>query len=273
MTIANWLIDSMIRLQQADIPNGRTDALVLLADLFGKDKSWVHTHPEHVLDDLQIRELEYKLTKRLSHTPLAYIRGFKDFYGRRFMVNSRVLVPRPESESFIELVKTTDLEMPRIADIGTGSGCLGVTVALEIPEATVHLYDIDADALGVANHNAEQYGLRLEYYLSDLLTDLAGGPYQILLANLPYVPQNLVTSPEIEQEPALALFSGLDGLNHYRIFWKQVRALRPKPRYVLTESLEKQHGSVETLAKNAGYKLMRSDVLVQLYTINKGRTP
>ncbi len=285
MTIAQWMVDSMVKLHDADVPSGRTDVLVLLSDLFGTDKSWVHTHPEQELDELQLRELGYKLTKRINHTPLAYIRGFKEFYGRQFTVNSKVLVPRPESESFITLIKTIDMEMPRIADIGTGSGCLGITAALEMPESTVHLYDINLGALGVAKYNALQHGLELPCFESDLLNNLAGGPYDILLANLPYVPKNLVTSPEITREPALALFSGLDGLDHYRQFWKQVRALpnnlpldpksesARKPKYILVESLENQHGSLETLAKNAGYKLVETDVLVQLFTINKGHRP
>lgn len=275
MTIAEWLVGSMIRLRDAEVPNGRTDCLVLLTDLLSTDKSWVHTHPEHELDDLQVRELDFKLAKRTKRTPLAYIRGFTEFYGRLFTVNTQVLVPRPESESFIGILKAIEkeFEIPRIADIGTGSGCLGITAALEIPEALVHMYDIDPNALGIAEHNARQYGLELHYFESDLLTDLQRGKYDILLANLPYVPKNLVTSPEIEKEPARALFSGIDGLSHYRKFWKQVRGLEFKPSYILAESLEKQHGANETLAKNAGYKLVRTDVLVQLFTIDKGRKP
>lgn len=273
MTIADWLIDSMVKLQAAGVENGRTDALVLLADLFGKDKSWVHTHPELKLDNLQTRELDYMLKKRIERTPLAYIRGFKEFYGRRFMVNSRVLVPRPESEAFIELAKTLEIELPRIADIGTGSGCLGVTAALEIPEAVVHMYDIDPDTLAVARHNALRYKLELQYYQSDLLLGLQNGRYDVLLANLPYVPKKMITSPEIKKEPSLALFSGIDGLSHYRKFWKQVRKLEFKPRYILVESLENQHGALETLAKNAGYKLLKTSILVQLFTIDKGHRP
>lgn len=273
MTIAEWLVDSMIKLHDADVPNGRTDALVILADLFGKDRSWIHAHPEVELDDLQSRELSHSLNKRIKRIPLAYIRGFADFYGRRFTVNSNVLIPRPESESFIGLAKELDIEVPRVADIGTGSGCLGISLALEIPEVIVHLYDIDSDALGVAQLNARQYDLELQYYESDLLANLQYGRYDILLANLPYVPDNLVTSPEILKEPTVALFSGIDGLSHYRKFWKQVRGLEFRPRYILAESLEKQHGAVETLAKNAGYKLFKTDVLVQLYTVDKGHKP
>lgn len=266
MTIADWLVNSMIKMQAAGISNGRTDCLVLLADLFGKDKSWVHAHPEHELDNLQERELEYKLNKRLSRVPLAYIRGFSEFYGRKFTVNSNVMVPRPESEGFIDLLKSLEFEAPRIADIGTGSGCLGVTAALELPESEVDLYDISPVALAVAEHNARQYGLKLNYYESDLLKGFSDSEkYNILLTNLPYVPKGMVTSPEIQKEPALALFSGPDGLDHYRKFWQQVRGLSTKPQYILTESLENQHKKLAGLALTGGYELAGTEVLVQLF--------
>lgn len=264
MTISNWLVEAMIKLKQADVPNGRTDALILLADLFDTDKSWIHTHPEQNLDALQIRELNYLLQKRIEHVPLAYIMGRKEFYGRDFMVNSHVLIPRPESEAFIELLRSLQFETARIADIGTGSGCLGITAALEIPDASVDLYDIDTTALAVARHNADLYGAEAGLYESDLLANLQHS-YDILLANLPYVPDSLVTSPEITKEPAVALFSGKDGLNHYRTFWQQVSALKDKPSYILTESLESQLDTLHNLAIDAGYELVQVDILVSLY--------
>lgn len=267
MKISQWLVNSMVRLKEAGVPNGRTDCLVLLTDLLNVDKSWVHTHPEHELDDLQYRELEHRLVKRLEHIPLAYIRGFIEFYGRKFTVNSRVLIPRPESESFIDLLKELDLRKPAIADIGTGSGCLGISAALEIPDTTVHLYDIDSDALAIANHNARHYDLKLQYYPSDLLENLRP-PYDVLLANLPYVPETLITSPEITKEPALALFSGKDGLDHYRKFWQQVAELEIQPQYILTESLEDQHEALHTLAQGADYRHLKTDVLVSVYVKN-----
>ncbi len=265
MTIAGWLVNSMVKLQQAGVPNGRTDCLVLLADLFGKDKSWVHAHPELELDQLQQRELNYKLQKRQKRIPLAYIRGFSEFYGRKFTVNSNVLIPRPESESFIELLKFLNFESARIADIGTGSGCLGVSAALELPDAKVDLYDIDAATLAVAGHNAAQYELKPGIFESDLLNNLQPEKYDIFLANLPYVPEGLITSPEIKQEPAEALFSGPKGLDHYNKFWDQAGGLKTKPKYILTESLEEQHGPLEELAIKNGYKLLKTAVLVQLF--------
>lgn len=265
MTIADWLVNSMMKLKSAGVPNGRTDCLVLLADLFEKDKSWVHAHPDHKIGELELRELNYKLKKRVNRIPLAYIRGFSEFYGRKFTVNSNVLIPRPESESFIELLKSLDFEAPRIADIGTGSGCIGVTAALELPESDVDLYDIDLKAMAVAGHNAAQHGLKTGIYQSDLLANLKSWPYDIFLTNLPYVPNRLITSPEIQKEPGVALFSGKDGLSHYSKFWKQVSGLDFKPKYIFTEALEEQHDKLEAMAKTFGYKLLKTDVLVQMF--------
>ncbi len=270
MTIADWLVSSMVKLQKAGVANGRREAIILLADLFNKDKSWVHTHPEHQLSENQVRQLNYRLKKRTRRIPLAYIRGFCEFYGRRFKVNAHVLIPRPESESFISLlqkiIQTDKPEMPWIADIGTGSGCLGITAALEFPESTVHLYDIAPDVLYLARLNARNLGAHVRCYQSNLLNSLRPVSYDIFLVNLPYVPKDLVTSQEITYEPKLALFSGSDGLNHYREFWKQVAALHgKKPRHILTESLKVQHSLMRRFAKKAGYKLVRTDILVQLF--------
>jgi release factor glutamine methyltransferase len=253
----------MTQLKQAGVPNGRTDALILLADLFQTDKSWIHSHPEVQLDNLQVRELDYKLGKRLNHLPLAYIRGFSEFYGRKFTVNSNVLIPRPESEAMITMLLKMELEMPLIADIGTGSGCLGITAALEMPDATVRLYDISDDALAIAQHNALQYGLTINCVESDLLASLGSERYDALLVNLPYVPDGLITSPEIKTEPGLALFSGDDGLDLYRRFWEQVAAAPLQPLHIFTEALTDQQEAVTDLASKAGYKLIRTDILIQ----------
>jgi release factor glutamine methyltransferase len=271
MTIVDWLTTSMTALHQAGIENGRTDCLVLLADHYQKDKSWVHTHPEFSMNANDLSALNFKLGKRLQRTPLAYIRGFIEFYGRDFAVNSRVLIPRPESESFISLIKEIpDLELPHIADIGTGSGCLGITAGLEIPQARVHLYDIDQHALEVARHNARKYMVNATFTQSNMLSKFDHDTkHDVILANLPYVPNNLITSPEIEAEPALALFSGKDGLQHYRLFWSQINSFDGiPPKYILTEALIEQHSACAKMALDADYALVKTDLLVQLFQRN-----
>jgi release factor glutamine methyltransferase len=272
LTISDWLVEAMVKLQRAGVPNGRRDAIILLADQFNVDKSWVHSHPETELSDLQRRELNYRLKKRVGRTPLAYIRGFSEFYGRQFLVNSHVLIPRPESEAMITMLRELHLETPVIADIGSGSGCLAITAAIELPDSTVHGYDLSPDTLVVAKFNASSHHAPVRFYQSNLLRNLRRSGrgilhYDAYLVNLPYVPAKLVTSPEITREPSIAIFSGLDGLDHYRRFWKQVAHLVHRPKYILVESLEEQQDTLEELAFDAGYALVKTDVLIQLYRL------
>jgi release factor glutamine methyltransferase len=267
MTIAEWLVDAMVKLHKAGVQDGRTDCLLLLADLFQKDKSWIHAHPETELDGLQVKELNYRLAKRQKRIPLAYIRGYIEFYKRRFTVNTHVLIPRPESESFINLLLQLQLETAMLADIGTGSGCLGITAALEMPDATVDMYDLDPQALAVAQYNAAQYSLDLQYKQSDILVEIGSKKYDVLMANLPYVPDSLPVEPELSREPSTALFSGNDGMTHYQKFWMQAAGLDHKPKYILTESLEDQHEQMVRLALDAGYLLSETEVLVQVFRL------
>lgn len=268
MTIADWLVDTMIRLNTAGVDAPRRDALVLLEDSIEKDRAWVVAHPEHVIDteSTAFHTLKENVERRLRREPLAYIRGRSWFYGRFFAVTPDVMVPRPESEAFIELLK--ELKPSDVIDVGTGSGCLAITTKLELPRSKVTAIDISPETLKVAKQNALVHGADIDFIQSDLLTTLTATIQSetTIIANLPYVPDGLITSPEISTEPALALFSGKDGLDHYRKFWDQIKTLKTKPNYILTESLESQHDDIEKLAYIAGYKMQKTEQLTQLFT-------
>lgn len=255
----------MKRLVEAGVDSPRRDCLVFIEDLLNKDRSWVNAHAEYELSDEQIYVLNDKLKLRINREPLAYIRGKAWFYKRFFEVSPDVLIPRPESESFIELVK--EIKPKTVVDIGTGSGCLAITTKLELPETQVFATDINDAALKVAQKNAQKHNVEINFVQGDLLEPMKKLELDdfVILANLPYVPNHLVTSPEIETEPEMALFSGKDGLDHYRKFWSQVRELNIKPINILAESLESQHKSLDIMAKEAGYKLDKTDILVQLF--------
>jgi release factor glutamine methyltransferase len=268
MTILNWLHDTMIRLQKVGVDSPRRDSLVFLEDTLKKDRAWVLAHPEHVLESQVLEKLRELIERRIKREPLAYIRGKAWFYGRFFEVSPDVMIPRPESESFIELLKK--LKPRRIIDIGTGSGCLAVTAKLELPAAKVLAVDSSEKALKVASLNAKNHGVNIKLLKSDLLENLSADEFQspmVVIANLPYVPEGLITGPEITREPSEALFSGKDGLEHYRRFWRQIKRLAQSPEYVLTESLQSQHKELTELAKKAGYKLQTTDGLIQLYRL------
>jgi release factor glutamine methyltransferase len=254
MTVGKFLDQATARLQKAGITTARLDCLVVLEDVTGHSRASLLAHPDTGLSPAQLASLNKFVTQREKHLPLAYYRSKAAFYGREFMVDHHVLVPRPESEAVINLLKKCALPAsPRIADIGTGSGCLGLTAALELPGATVTLYDIDTRALEVAKRNAAKYELHNTRYKEQDLLSETHEPFDVILANLPYVPQDYHVNRAAQHEPKIALYSGPDGLSHYSRFWKQLKALDHKPLYVITESLPDQYHKLALLADQAGY--------------------
>lgn len=259
-TTDNWLKEASKQLDQAGIESARLDCLVLLEDALGVDRAAILAHPDRQIDDVTEVDLNTKIAQRALHTPLAYVRGHTEFYGRRFAVSPAVLVPRPESEAMITMLAPLP-GVTSIADIGTGSGCLGITAALLFPRAQVTLFDISDDALAVAKANARAHGATVAFKNNDLLTSKPSAT--VILANLPYVPDNYPTNQAATHEPDLALFAGPSGLDLYRRFWQQVPELPAQPAHIFTESLLPQHASLSALAKTAGYRLAATDGLVQ----------
>lgn len=265
MTTQDFLVSASLTLARAGIPSARLDCLILLEDALDIDRTAILAHPETVISPSQLARLNKQIAQRAAHKPLAYIRGRAPFYGREFLVNTSVLVPRPETETMIEMLKELPLpSSPALADIGTGSGCIGITAALELPNAKVELYDIDREALQVAAKNAETLKASVTLRESDLLHDEPAA--DIILANLPYVPERYTINQAAEYEPKHAIFAGKDGLSLYRIFWRQIAELPHKPAYVLTESLPPQHADLANLAKEAGYELDATQDFIQLYS-------
>jgi release factor glutamine methyltransferase len=270
MTVQEFLRDATAALQGAGIASARLDCLLFLEDVLHRDRAYILAHPEAIITT-QIYELNKKIAQRKRHIPMAYIRGTVLFYGREFMVNEGVLVPRPESETMIDMLKGSDLTTPpgtllHIADIGTGSGCLGLTAALEVPHVQADLYDISNDALTVATSNARSLGIQPQLFLEDLLSQAHCRRYDVILANLPYVPNDLPINIAAQHEPKIALFAGTDGLDTYRRFWEQMAQLQRQPRFVFTESLIIQHTLLRQLAAAANYMLVRTQGLIQQFT-------
>ena len=190
------------------------------------------------------------IERRLTREPVAYIRGVQEFWGREFVVDRAVLIPRHETELLIEHAAEYLRDHPNavIVDVGTGSGCIAVTLALEHPHTTVFAVDISAPALEVARHNAARLGAhRVQFVLGSLL-DGVPVPVQLIASNPPYVAERDRTglSPEVrEHEPAVALFGGLDG-------WERIRALLHASASALTADglllMELGYGQSEQLA-------------------------
>ena len=273
MKLSSFIAATTAQLAEAGLATARLDTLVLIEDALERDRAWLLSHPEFELQGSVLKKLSTKVAQRVQHVPLAYIRGKAEFYGREFAVNEHTLVPRPETETMIDLLKQVTINDKRltITDIGTGSGAIAITAKLEIPEATVIATDIDQNCLKVATRNAKRLSANIKLLHGNLLQPLYNlktiNYKLVLLCNLPYVPDDFQINTAATHEPRTALFGGTDGLDLYRKLFTQTAELSQKPQYILTESLPPQHEALAGIAKAAGYSCARTDDFIQLFTL------
>lgn len=220
-TLGGLVREATATLAAADIEQPRAEARWLLCRVFGISESALLLHADDGADPDGAERYRQAVSRRAAHEPFAYIVGEREFYGRPFLVDHRVLVPRPESEILIEealrVLADCETRRPLVVDVGTGSGVLACTLALEAPQAQVLACDVSADALAVAAANRERLNLagRLQLVRGSLLTWL-GRPADLIVANLPYLPDGRLPDlmPEVRDwEPGLALFAGPAGLD------------------------------------------------------------
>lgn len=264
-TIKGWATEATTELLSAGISSGRLDAELILAHTLRKSRTYLHAHPE---DELSARHREIadaRLQLRLDRTPLAYIIGHKEFYGRSFRVTPATLIPRPESETMIVLLKEMAPPLQsllektalKLVDVGTGSGCLGITAKLELPELDVALLDISRHALTVAEINAGRLEADVRLLRSDLLQNY---PFQAdyILANLPYVDQHWPISPELKHEPREALYAPEGGLALINRLLGEAPARLASGGLLFIEADPRQHAAVTQKAVQNGFRLKTS---------------
>jgi release factor glutamine methyltransferase len=257
MTVNDFIKETTARLTKAGSTSARLDTLVLLSDEWQKDKAWLLAHAEQEIPKDILSKLKPKVSARAKRKPMAYIRGYQEFYGRDFVVNKKVLIPRPDSEILIDLLKPLAKKTTGVlVDIGTGSGALGITAALECPNLQVELTDIDPDALAVADLNALHFKLDLPSYVADVLDPYVTQPdnprLQFIVANLPYVNRVWETSVETDYEPHIAIFADDGGLALVKKLIQQTpMALKPGG-YLLLEADPRLHDAIISLAKDKG---------------------
>jgi release factor glutamine methyltransferase len=234
MTLQTALQQGQKLLEDAGILAPRLTAEVLLAHAIGCPRSWLYAHSDEELKEVWWIHYGRYLHQRISGTPTQYITGTQEFFGRDFRVTPDVLIPRPETEHVIE----TALKYcaATALDIGTGSGAIAVTLALET-EARVTATDISAAALKVAQSNSRRLAALVDFLQCDLGSALAGQTFDLVVSNPPYVPETDRATLQREvrdHEPSLALFAGADGLEVYRrLIPEAARLLNPGGRLIL----------------------------------------
>lgn len=203
------------------VENPRLNAEHLLAHALGLKRMELYLQFDRPLTEAERAPLRDLVKRRGAREPLQHVLGTAEFHGRTFACDKRALVPRPETEQLVELA----LELakaqtaPTLLDIGTGSGVIALTLALEIPSATIHATDLSPDAVALSAENAARHALtdRVTFHQADLLPPGAA-KFDLIIANLPYIPADEIAalSPEVRQDPHTALDGGPDGLDLIR---------------------------------------------------------
>ncbi len=244
-------------LEAAGIPDSRLETEVMVMNQMRLPRQDIFSNQESEVAPQQEQELAATVERRLTREPLAYILGVREFYGINLLVNSNVLIPRPETESLVEHalfmalmgMETTELV---IADVGTGSGAIAINLAIHLPSARIYAFDSADSALDVAAYNIRAHNVadRVTLGKGDLLEPLQE-PVDLIVANLPYIPTARIPTlqPEIQWEPKTALDGGEDGLDQIRRLLSQAPGKVKKQATILLELDPEQVPAVEALTK------------------------
>lgn len=240
---------------------GAIDAAPHEADLLieyatGRRLAWVVAHGEEPIPDELLRRSFEMAERRLRGEPLQYIVGVAEFYGREFQVDPRVLIPRPETELLVERSLGVIPRNGRVIDVGTGSGCIAATVALERPDARVHAVDISFDALVVARGNARRLAAPVSFVSSDVLKAF-GQHFDVVISNPPYIA--LAELPtlqrEVQLEPHIALSPGPDPYRVINDLFEEAAGVLAPGGALLMEIGYGQAMEVRRIAGNAGWNV------------------
>lgn len=217
--ISEMIDAGAVMLSESGVPDARRDASTLLALALGRDRTFLYAYPEHQVEASQVARAEEYLRRRAGREPLQYIRGTQEFYGLEFEVTRDVLIPRPETELLVEraIEILREIKSPRFLDVGTGSGCIPVSILNNVPAAMGLAVDISPAAIEVAQRNAEKHGVdhRLRFIESDVFTNIPREGFDLIVSNPPYVPSEDLAAlqPEVRDfEPRAALTDGGGGL-------------------------------------------------------------
>lgn len=234
----------------------RLEAELLMAKSLDRPRAWLYGHADEELPHAAAERLATLVQRRLAGEPVAYILGSREFFGRDFLVNPGVLIPRPETELVIELALQHLPRGPcRLIDVGTGSGCIALTLAAERPAWEITAVDLSPAALAVCASNAQRLGLeRVRRLESDLLGSVAGERFDAIVSNPPYVAAGdpHLARGDLRHEPACALSAGADGLAIIQRLIAQARETLEPGGWLIVEHGHDQGPAVAGLMARSG---------------------
>ena len=262
-TIAEILKEAASELDNAGVPEARREAGSLLSFILGKDRTFLISHAEDETDENSFVRLREFVERRAAGEPLQYITGVQDFYGREFRVTPDVLIPRPETELLVEAaLQIVGQTAPFICDVGTGSGCIAVTLLCELVNARAVAIDKSPTALEIAKLNAQNHSVvdRTLFVVSDCFNSLDSRDYEfdLIVSNPPYVAESALEGLQREvrdYEPLIALSPGGDGLSVIRRLIDEGPAFIKPNGHLLMEIGFDQGEEVESLIRKSAWSL------------------
>ena len=257
MTVNEIILETAKKLKQAKIESANLDSRLLLCEFLGVDKVWLIVNSQKEIKNLE--GFDELVLRRVAHEPMQYILNHAEFMGLGFYVDSNVLVPRPDTEVVVEkVIEYIGDKKAVFADLGTGSGCIPISILANCKNATGYAFDISAEALKIAHKNAESNKVedRLEFVNMDILTDFPQMELDCIVSNPPYIESDVI--PGLMEdvrayEPKLALDGGEDGLVFYRRIAENGMNILKDGGLLAFEIGYNQAESVSHILKNKGY--------------------
>ncbi len=255
-TIKEVLEKGATFLSNKGVESARLNMELLVAHVLELQRMDLYLRFDQALDETQLTTLRSQLTKRGQRVPLQHLTGISHFGNYQFKTDARALIPRPETEELVSLIHTQSFHKPaRILDLACGSGVLGLTLAKDLgPDCSqLTLSDLSAEALSLAQENAQKLEVEADFIESDLFENLTG-PFDLIVANLPYIAEGERSqlSPEVLHDPAMALFSGHDGLDLLRRFCASCSEYLSAGGLLALEVGHQQGTAVTELLREAG---------------------
>jgi release factor glutamine methyltransferase len=247
MSINQALNQATKKLQSKNISSTRLDAELLLSFVLKKPREYLLAQGEKKIKPTEQKKYSTLILRRAKYEPVAYLTGYKEFYGLKIKVNKNVLIPRPETELLVEevtnYVRRVKSSKTAILDMGTGSGAIALALAKNLPKAKIWASDASPDALKIARNNAKALKLKINVIYDNLLKHIKTGlvANAVIAANLPYLDKNEIKNfpPEIKRglkyEPPSALFATRHGTAIYEELFKQISGLSIKPAILISE--------------------------------------
>ena len=272
VSIAEALREAARALDHAGAGDARREASSLLSHITGRDRTFLISHAEDPLDEHELRDFVAAIERRAAGEPSQYITGVQDFYGRTFRVTPDVLIPRPETELLVEAALRVMKDKASVCDVGTGSGCIAVTLLCERADARAVAVDISEAALEIARQNAREQGVetRIKFQVSDCFDalDPRTDRFDLIVSNPPYVSASALSGLQREvrdHEPLVALSPGADGLRVIRRLLSDAPAYLEPHGHLLMEIGFDQSETLTTLVNPTVWSL--NDILPDLQGI------